>query len=84
MCYYTKSCEIQPWIFQNTINLQVAKKPITFHCSINQNYLAPIPQAQLLSVSLLVSFWIMYITYYIGSHEKGTESAAGEIEQDIT
>jgi len=25
----------------------------------------------------------MYITYYIGSHEKGTESAAGEIGQDI-
>jgi len=25
----------------------------------------------------------MYIIYYIGSHEKGTESAAGEIGQDI-
>jgi hypothetical protein len=25
----------------------------------------------------------MYITYYIGSHEKGTESAAGEIGQNI-
>jgi hypothetical protein len=58
----------------------VAKKPITFHCSINHEYPAPIPQAQPLSVS----FWIMYIMYYIGSHGKGTENAAGEIGQDIT